>query len=129
MRLTFEDIALRDMQESDIEDYVRWFTTETKWNDYDAPWEPIEDIDICESDVWGHGVGTKVLRTFMNYYFDQGCHELYTQTWSGNFRMIRCAQKLGFQECEREIGNREVNGKKYDGLTSLVKSQDVLDGL
>lgn len=184
MRIIFEDIVLRDMQESDIEDYVRWFTTETKWNDYDAPWEPIEDpneesqrtswreyyeriknapedrirwkfeiewngrhigwvssylidenyewvgkikegqtayravgIGICESDVWGHGVGTKVLRTFMNYYFDQGCHELYIQTWSGNIRMIRCAQKLGFQECEREIGNREVNGKKYDGLT------------
>lgn len=37
IRLTFEDIALRDMQESDIEDYVHWFTTETKWNDYDAP--------------------------------------------------------------------------------------------
>ena len=43
MRITFEDIALRDMQESDIEDYVRWFTTETKWNDYDVPWESIED--------------------------------------------------------------------------------------
>ena len=43
IRLTFEDIALRDMQKPDIEDYVRWFTTETKWNAYDAPWEPIED--------------------------------------------------------------------------------------
>lgn len=184
IRLTFEDIALRDMQESDIEDYVRWFTTETKWNDYDAPWEPIEDqneesqhtswrehydqmenapedrirwkfeiewngrhvgwissylidenyecvgeikegqtvyravgIDICESDAWSHGIGTKALRTFMNYYFDQGCHELYAQTWSGNVCMVRCAQKLRFQECERKIGNREVNGKKYDGPT------------
>ena len=133
MRITFEDIALRDMQESDIEVYVRWFTTETKWNDYDAPWESIEDsneesqhtswreyydqmenapedrirwkfdiewngrhvgwissylidenyecvgeikegqtayravgIDICESDAWSHGIGTKALRTFTN---------------------------------------------------------------
>ena len=27
------------MEKSDIEDYVRWFTTETEWGDWDAPWE------------------------------------------------------------------------------------------
>ena len=43
--------------------------------------------------------------------------------------MIRCAQKLGFQECEREIGSREVSGKKYDGLTFRVERKDVSDGL
>ena len=32
-------LILRDMIESDIEDYVRWFTTETEWGDWDAPWE------------------------------------------------------------------------------------------
>ena len=32
-------IILRDMLESDISDYVRWFTSETDWMDYDAPWE------------------------------------------------------------------------------------------
>ena len=26
---------------SDIEDNVRWDTTETEWSDYDAPWEPV----------------------------------------------------------------------------------------
>lgn len=53
----------------------------------------------------------------MNYYFDSGIRELYTQTWSGNARMIRCAEKLGFGVCKRNIGTREVNGLKYDGLT------------
>lgn len=33
---------LRDMRESDIADYVRWFTTETEWGNWDAPWEPLE---------------------------------------------------------------------------------------
>ena len=28
MRIEFENIVLRDMIESDIEDYVRWFTVE-----------------------------------------------------------------------------------------------------
>ena len=32
-------IELRDMRESDIEDYVRWFTECTGWMDMDAPWE------------------------------------------------------------------------------------------
>ena len=183
MEIKYENIILRDMIESDIEDYVRWFTTETEWSKTDAPWEPIESdedteraswrdyydsvkelpaevrrwkfevewngrhigwvssypidenfewideikdgqtvyraigIDICESDVWGHGVGTNALCAFINYYFENRAAELYTQTWSRNTRMIRCAGKLGFAECNRNIGTREVDGKKYDGLT------------
>ncbi len=187
MRIEFENIILRDMIEADIEDYVRWFTTETKWSDTDAPWEPIESdeeternswreyyeyvkdipddvcrpkfeiewnskhigwvssylidknyewigqpeegqtfyyaigIDICESDVWGHGIGTNALRAFMNYYFERGINELYTQTWSGNVRMIRCAEKLGFKECNRNVGIRQVLGQTYDSLTFQIK--------
>lgn len=171
------------MVESDIENYVRWFTTETKWSDWDAPWEPTESdeeternswreyyeavkdipddafrrkfeiewngrhigwvssylidenyewigepeegqifyrtigIDICESDVWSKGIGTNALCAFMNYYFENGADALYTQTWSGNVRMLRCAEKLGFVECNRNVGIREAGGEKYDGLT------------
>lgn len=32
-------VRLRDMVRSDIEDYVRWFTTQIEWSDWDAPWE------------------------------------------------------------------------------------------
>ena len=183
MKIEFENIILRDMIESDIEDYVRWFTTETEWSNTDAPWEPIESdeetertswreyyesvkdipddvrrwkfeiewngrhigwvssypidenyewigeikdgqtvyraigIDVCEPDVWGKGVGTNALRAFINYYFENGVDQLYTQTWSGNVRMLRCAEKLGFVECNRNIGIRDVDGQKYDGLT------------
>ncbi len=189
MRIEHKNIVLRDMIESDIENYVRWFTTETKWSDADAPWEPIKSdeeternswreyyetvkdipddarrrkfeiewngrhigwvssylidenyewigkteegqifyraigIDICESDVWGNGIGTNALRAFMNYYFENGVDELYTQTWSGNVRMLRCAQKLDFVECNRNVGIREMNGEKYDGLTLKAEKQ------
>lgn len=77
-------------------------------------------IDICESDIWGKGVGTAALQAFTNYWFENGADELYTQTWSGNSRMIRCAEKLGFIECNRFINKREVNGEKYDGLTFVL---------
>ena len=44
MRIEFENIILRDMIESDIEDYVHWFTVEREWENWDAPWEK-EDTD------------------------------------------------------------------------------------
>ena len=189
MEIKFKNIILRDMIESDIDDYVRWFTTETEWAKNDAPWEPVESdeeaeraswreyfesvkdlpddvrrwkfeiewngrhigwvssypvdgsfewidevkegqtvhraigIDICERDVWGNGIGTNALRAFMNYYFGSGVDALYTQTWSGNTRMIRCAEKLGFVECNRYVGIREVEGKAYDALTFRLEKK------
>ena len=41
MEIKYKNIILRDMIPSDIEDNVRWNTTETEWSDYDAPWEPV----------------------------------------------------------------------------------------
>ncbi len=189
MKILYENIILRDMIESDIDNYVRWFTTETEWSDWDAPWEPVGSdeeterhswreyyeavkdrpddarrckfeiewngrhigwvssylidenyewigkpeegqifhraigIGICESGLWGNGIGTNALRAFMNYYFENGVDELYTQTWSGNVRMISCAEKLGFKECNREVGFREEGGEEYDGLTFKVEKQ------
>jgi RimJ/RimL family protein N-acetyltransferase len=40
------------MKESDIEDYVRWFTKETEWGDWDAPWEPFEGDEESECASW-----------------------------------------------------------------------------
>ena len=52
MKIKYENIILRDMIESDIEDYVRWFTTETEWSMTDAPWEPIESDEETERASW-----------------------------------------------------------------------------
>ena len=78
-------------------------------------------IDICEPAAWDKGIGSNVLRAFMNYHFADGIDELYTQTWSGNTRMFHCAEKLGFVECNCDVGEQEVNGQKYDGLTFKLK--------
>lgn len=187
MKIEFDNIILRDMIESHIEDYVRWFTVEREWENWDAPWEKedtyeeterkrwteyyesvkdrpddalrwkfeiewngrhigrvssycidenyewvgnIKDgqtvyraigIDICEPDLYDNGIGTTTLRAFINYYFEKGINELYTQTWSGNVRMLRCAEKLGFVECDKDVGTREIDGQKYDGLTFKIK--------
>ncbi|MBQ6559833.1 MAG: GNAT family N-acetyltransferase [Erysipelotrichaceae bacterium] len=45
-------LLLRDMKESDIEDYVRWFTVETEWGNWDAPWEPFDTDEETERRNW-----------------------------------------------------------------------------
>ena len=39
MKLKYKNIILRDMEEKDLDDYIRWNTTETEWQNWDAPWE------------------------------------------------------------------------------------------
>lgn len=184
MQIKYQNIILRDMRESDIEDWFRWKTTETEWSEWDAPWEELDPsldpeeyrkeeleriqtrktdhrfrleidtadgvhigavnaycidesfnweayfeeadrqklnwamgIDICDRDYWSGGWGTQALTAFVKYHLQEGYVNLYTQTWSGNTRMIGLAEKLGFRECCREKGIRHVRGGSYDGLT------------
>lgn len=78
---------------------------------------PTIGIDICDSRFWGRGLGTQALTAFIHHYLDAGFLEICLQTWSGNARMIRCAQKIGFTECSRIVGNRLIRGSSYDSLT------------
>lgn len=73
-------------------------------------------IAICTSEQWGKGLGTRALKAMMDYYREAGIEEFYLETWSGNRRMLRCAEKLGFRVCRREPGVHTVGGKKYDAL-------------
>lgn len=183
MKIKYRDIILRDMEGSDIEDWVRWNTIETEWMDWDGPDLPCDPFDevlfrkecadqlseppvgirntfeldtadgvhlgmvssyltdenfehlsrkdakdtkncyhtlgilICESRHWSRGLGRQALTAFCKYCLDNGITAIRLQTWSGNVRMIRCAQRIGFVECNRFSGNRHIRGKVYDGLT------------
>ncbi len=192
MEIKYQNIVLRDMRESDIEDEIRWNTVETQWALWDAPWEMEEElrnfdpekhrekelkwigvrkpdhrlsleidtadgvhigsvsaycidddfdwyklnaeedcrkvnwavgIEINESAYWSNGWGTQALTAFVKYHLEGGYTNLYTQTWSGNYRMIGLAKKLGFVECNRESGNRLVRGERYDGLTLRLNGE------
>lgn len=46
-------VLLRDMVISDIENYVRWFTEDTEWNDtWGSPWEKINTTAEYERKSW-----------------------------------------------------------------------------
>lgn len=82
-------------------------------------------IDICESGFWRRGLGTEALRLWLGYLFenmDLAC--IRTSTWSGNARMIRCAEKCGFRLVETVSGVREVRGERYDQVKFLRSRED-----
>lgn len=185
MQLKHKNIILRDTIEEDVEDYIRWNTTETEWQNWDAPWEIdrcvpfseqvaamkryvnnciasaennavrkrfeictedgahigwinryyIDDnyswtrdeantaigIDIPSVNLRGRGYGENAMKCFIRYLSENGTDTVYTQTWSGNERMIHLAEKLGFAECDRKAGIRVVNGKRYDAVTFVKR--------
>lgn len=45
MRITYDNITLRDYQLSDVEDEVRWTNAETAWFYADTPWMAMEEVD------------------------------------------------------------------------------------
>lgn len=80
-------------------------------------------IDIPDVSARGKGYAYQALGLFIDYLFKNGEKEIYTQTWSGNKRMIHIAEKTGFEECCRKVNLRTVQGKKYDGLTFRLNKE------
>lgn len=83
-------------------------------------------IDICEPDCWGQGLGGEVYEAICAYYFGRGDDELYTQTWSGNERLLRMAARIGFEEFHRDVGMRQVRGGVYDRVTMRLEKEKFL---
>lgn len=82
-------------------------------------------ITLRESRFWGGGLGSQAFLLWLAYQFKAtGRQRVYCETWSGNIRMIKLAQKCNFSECLREPGIREIRGQIYDGLT-FVLARDV----
>jgi len=45
-------IKLRDFKESDINDYINWFTKDTEWMNWDAPWQEVVTSEEKEKERW-----------------------------------------------------------------------------
>jgi RimJ/RimL family protein N-acetyltransferase len=86
-------------------------------------------INTCESAYWNQGLGTEALRLWLGYLFANlkwqeasscptqvGLRRIRMGTWSGNGRMVRCAEKCGLRLVSRSVGLRQVRGRRYDGL-------------
>ena len=81
-------------------------------------------IDIPERSARNKGCGEKALTLFMEYLEGFGHRSFYLQTWSGNFPMLRLAEKLGFREVCRKENYRTLQGKAYDAITLELKREE-----
>ena len=66
------------------------------------------------------GYAAEAWLLFIDYLRANGAGDIYTQTWSGNERLLGLAKKTGFTECNRYKGIREVRGETYDALTLIL---------
>lgn len=64
--------------------------------DTEQKYEYAVGVEICEPAFWGCGYGTEALTAWVHFWENQGIKVLYLETWSGNNRMIKCAEKCGF---------------------------------
>lgn len=87
-----------------------WISEETLW--------VAVGIDIYDPNKWGRGLGHEALGHWCDYLFRAAptWARLDLRTWSGNDRMVRLANRLGFRQeaCFRKA--RIVNGEYYDAL-------------
>ena len=105
---------------NDSKDYIGWCTAYCIDEDYSYTDEEgflAVGINIPEVSMRGKGYATEALCMFIVYLLEHGQQPLFTQTWSGNERMIHVAEKIGFKECRRKKDLRKVRGQNYDGLT------------
>lgn len=63
-------------------------------------------IEINSSAYLGKGLGTRALAEYIRYHIENGHRDICVQTWSGNIRMLKCAERLGFSLCLSETGIR-----------------------
>ena len=86
-------MILRDMTEADIEDYVRWFTAETEWMNWDAPWE---DFSCTEEEA---------RRDWTEYY--QQVRELPRDRTRRKFEIEAGGKHIGWISAYTDLGELE----------------------
>ena len=106
-------------------EYIGWISCYCIDDNYDYTDDDANfafGIDIPPVSCRSKGYGYEAFSAAIKYLTAHGMKELYTQTWSGNTRMVALAEKLGFREICRKKGIRKVRGGTYDGLTFVYKA-------
>ena len=91
---------------------VNWY-----WQCQEMNWLSI-GVAVYDPANWRQGIGFEALGLWCDYLWATmpTIVRLGLATWSGNVRMMRLAEKLGFQEEARYRKARIVNGRYYDSM-------------
>jgi RimJ/RimL family protein N-acetyltransferase len=94
-----------------------WEHKETRWLE--------AGLAIYDSTHWNGGYGTEALRLWVDHLFATlEIARVGITTWSGNPRMMRLAEKLGFQLEGRMRRCRYWNGVYYDSIRMGVLREE-----
>jgi RimJ/RimL family protein N-acetyltransferase len=104
--------------------HIGWITI-YKWDQEEK--STYIGISIPEEENWGKGYGTEAVRLFLNFLFDSfGLTTIRTATWTGNKRMVRCAQKAGFinQKTMPHPSSISVRGEPLERIEFSLSSAE-----
>ncbi|WP_232223951.1 GNAT family N-acetyltransferase [Anoxybacteroides tepidamans] len=94
------------------------------WEHKESLWLEV-GIVIYDSSYWNGGYGTEALKLWIDYLFaSMPLVRVGLATWSGNERMIRCAEKLGMKMEGRLRKCRWYNGQYYDSIRMGVLREE-----
>ncbi|WP_100488285.1 GNAT family N-acetyltransferase [Sporolactobacillus pectinivorans] len=107
-----KDLAIADRETDKLLGRVSWY-----WESEETNWLSA-GIAIFNPEYWGNGRGFEAFGLWTDYLF-KAMPEIVRvdlRTWSGNFGMMRLAEKLGYvkEACFRKA--RIVNGEYFDSI-------------
>ena len=141
MKITYDNITLRDYQLSDVEDEVRWTNVETAWFYADTPWMTMEEVDpeelradmieIMESmpedairwrfeiEVDGRHIGM-----VSSYYRDENFENTPWESidQSKNAEGNNSIRELGIEICEMAYWGKGIGTKALTALMNYYRS-------
>ena len=99
---------------------VNWY-----WKSQETLWMEI-GVVIFNEDYWGQGIGYKSMKIWIDEIFDENPKliRLGLSTWSGNKRMIKLAEKLGFEKEAVYRKARIVEGQYYDSVSFGILKEE-----
>ena len=86
-------------------------------------------ICLPEEEMWGKGYGAEAVSLLVDHLFgEMGLKEVRTATWTGNKRMVRCAEKCGFREVARTPYEAEysVRGEPLERIEFSISRREWL---
>jgi RimJ/RimL family protein N-acetyltransferase len=94
------------------------------WEHKESLWLEV-GIVIYDPSYWNGGYGSEALKLWIDHLFSvMPLVRIGLTTWSGNQRMIRCAEKLGMKIEGRLRKCRFYNGEYYDSIRMGVLREE-----
>jgi len=117
------DVVLRDFKESDIKDYINWYTIEKDWQEWEAPWNDYgSDIGSLEKDL-KELLENPLPRLRSSFEIDyEGRHIGWTNSYILDGEEDRLA--IGLVIAESQYWNRDIGEKALICFIRYILEKD-----